>query len=53
MPTCSSVISESSAIEAPTIKNVADEISAGTSIFVAVNDPPPFKQILLPSVITL
>ncbi|MCY1437622.1 hypothetical protein D9M71_537900 [compost metagenome] len=40
MPTCSSTSSEPSAIEAATRKNAAEEMSAGTSIRVAVSLPP-------------
>src|SRR5690606_13663950 len=37
-PTCLSVTSASGAIDAATMKNAADEISAGTSIWQAVRD---------------
>ena len=39
MPTCLRVTSESAAILAPTKKNAADDISLGTSIWVAVKSP--------------
>ena len=44
MPTCSSVSSEPDAIEAPTIKKAAEEISAGTLMSQAVSRPPPRTQ---------
>ncbi|MNN89013.1 hypothetical protein D3C81_2067710 [compost metagenome] len=40
MPTCSSTSSEPSAMDAATRKNAADEMSAGTSMRVAVSLPP-------------
>ena len=40
-PTCSSTRSEPGAMLAPTKKNAAEEISAGTSISVPFNRPPP------------
>ena len=45
IPTCSRVRSEPGAMEAPTIKKAADEMSAGISISVPLSDPPPSRQI--------
>ena len=48
-PTCSSSNSEPGVIAAATRKNVAEEMSLGTSIFVAFSRCPPSKQTRLPS----
>lgn len=52
MPTCSSSSSESSAMVAATRKNVAEEMSAGTSIWVACSLWPDSTVTLLPSTFT-
>ncbi len=52
IPTCSKTTSAFRAILAPTIKKAAEEISAGTSILVAVSLPPPLMRIVEPSVLT-
>ncbi|MNH26464.1 hypothetical protein D3C79_865190 [compost metagenome] len=53
IPTCSSTSSEPSAIEAATRKNAAEEMSAGTSIWVAVSLPPDSREAVGPSTSTL
>ncbi|MNC81826.1 hypothetical protein D3C75_1350820 [compost metagenome] len=52
MPTCSSTSSEPSAIEAATRKNAEDEISPGTSIWVAVSLLPDSTEAVAPLTVT-
>ncbi|MCY1459009.1 hypothetical protein D9M71_764460 [compost metagenome] len=48
MPTCSSTISEPSAMLAATRKNAAEEMSAGTSMWVALSLCPNSTRAVLP-----
>ncbi|MNN40191.1 hypothetical protein D3C81_1542530 [compost metagenome] len=52
MPTCSSTKSEPSAIDAATRKNADDEMSPGTSMWVAASLPPDSTDAVAPSTLT-